>query len=107
MEKQEAEAKATALLKKEVGWDQSYAELRELGWSGYAHIYMWKKRDVKTLTTAADVNTMIKFAQYDRVLGMTILEMINDCCRHAPQKEFIKKIISLDKTSDKKVDSIV
>ena len=99
MDKQEAEAKAKALLEQESGWNYSYTRLRELRYSGYAGNYMYEKRDAKTLTTAADVNTMIKLAQYDRVLGATIPEMILDCCRYTPKKELIKYLISLDTTS--------
>lgn len=105
--KPDAEAQARALFEQELSIPRglrelSYEKLRKNGrCSGYAAFYMFKKRDAKTLTTSANLDTMMKFAQLDRVLGSTIPEMIFDCCLHAPKKEFISKLISLDTTSDK------
>ena len=96
--KQEAETDAKALLAQELG--VNYKRLRELGFAGYAGYYMFKKSDKKTLTTSADLDTVLNFAKFDQVLGTTIPEMILLCCFFAPKKEFIKELISLDTTRD-------
>lgn len=104
MKKQEADLEANALLVEELGEkaaDVFHDQLRELGFSSYAVYYMFKKRDVKTLTNSANLDTILKFAKFDQALGTTIPELILYCCRHAPKKEFIKKLFSLDTTSDK------
>ena len=80
MNKQEAETKAEALSVQELGVNLSYKRLRELGFAGYAGYYMFKKSDKKTLTTSADLDTVLNFAKFDQVLGTTIPEMILLCC---------------------------
>ena len=92
---------AKALLKQELGKNRTYEQLRNLKYNGYADYYLQQKKEHETLTTKADLNTMIQFARFDYTLGATIAEMIFDCCKHAPKKEFVENILALDKTTDK------
>lgn len=86
MSKTTAETQAKELLKQETGVSATYAALRKAGYGGYAGVYLTKKKDYQTLTTRADLATTIQFAGFDIILGTTILELVFQCCMHAPKK---------------------
>ena len=96
MDKNEAEVEAKALLAQELGNKHATTSF-----DGYAAFYMIMKRNKKTLTNSADLKTMMKLARLDQVLGTSIPKLILDCCLYAPKKKFIKKLLSLDTTTDK------
>jgi len=95
-----SEVQAKALTAQELDKYSSYAGLRKAGFSGCAHNYMYEKKDAKTLTTAADLDTLMKFAKFDLVLDTKIEELIYSCCRFAPKMEFLVELFSLDTKTD-------
>lgn len=99
MDTNEAEDGAKALLEQKTGKCFSYEELRKKGLTGYAAMYMNETKDVKNLTTAAELDTMMKLAQFDHALGTTIPQLIFACCLNAPKREFLESLFSLDSRS--------
>ena len=92
----EAERKAKALLAREGLEEKSYNQLRNSKFTGFTDFYLDKKKKVATLSTDANLDTLLDFARLDITLGTTIAELVYSCCHWAPIKSWLETVINLD-----------
>lgn len=90
-----AEEKAMDLMMSLWSSKATFQEVKSLNLIGYSSAYLLEMQNMKTLSTEAELETLIEFANYDIALGVTIPELIYTCCYYSPVKKFIVALLSL------------
>ena len=67
-----------------------YKKLRENGWVGFAHVYLWRCDKESKSENIADVQLYEKLVELDTRLGTTASEQLFSCLRYSLRLDLIK-----------------
>ena len=70
----------------------NYERLRNLTWVGFAHVYLFRCKNVFKTNDEIDIEVFTKLAQLDAKLGTTASEQLLECLRNTTRSDIIKVI---------------
>ena len=69
-----------------------YECLRNLTWVGFAHVYLFRCKNVFKTNDEIDIEVFTKLAQLDAKLGTTASEQLLECLRNTTRSDIIKVV---------------
>ena len=95
---QSADQRAQILLRVELGAEYgavTYDWIISKGWNGYTHFYLIETANFETCSTRAEGDVIPELAKCDLEKGAKLEQIVYHCCRLAPIKNIIEKLIAI------------